>query len=439
MHVERQDFYKKEQNLVISTSYGPGRYDPSYEIEGCDYPLGYVRWTENRNMEEFVRLMSTGKIKVESLVTSVENLGNAIKVYSILSKQNNNNIAVLFEFDDNSDKEPDYIAMPYDDVQIKNNIEKIIVGFIGAGSYVTNYLMPSMKNNFYFHAISNKTPESTLTVAKRNKIKNLYGDYKTLLSNNEINFIVIGTRHNLHSKIVTDALLSNKYVFVEKPLSLSISEVLAINELSQKVDKRVFVGFNRRYSSLTQQLLSLIRKSSSALLMTYRINAGRIPKSSWIHDAKIGGGRIIGEGCHFIDYCNYLAASLPIKINIQSVPIDDKTIIADDNYVLTIKYENGSLATIIYSSVGDQSMNKELIELFQDGSSFRLVDFKELIVFQNGKKSETVLKNQDKGRDRQMNEISNLLNGKPSIVPNFIYDINASLMSIHAQELLNGK
>ncbi len=442
MELLREDFYRKEQNLIISTSYGPGRYDSEYEVKGNDYPIGYVRWTENRNMQEFVSLLSENNVSIDTLLTSTNDAENAPKVYQKLASPLTDEIGVLFNFNtkEGEDKpflERELISIHHDAIKK----DQINVGVIGAGGYVKNYILPYLKNNASFNlvALCNKTSQSSLEVGKAFKFNYVTGDYIDLLKDENIDLVIIGTRHDLHAQLTKEALQHGKNVLVEKPLSLTKEGVDEIIEELNKTNTKLFIGFNRRYSVLTQKIKTELKDNKSPIMINFRINAGKIPVSSWIQDPNIGGGRIIGEACHFIDLCNYIVDDEVIAFDINNIPINNKSIECDDNFVLTIKYRNGSLATIFYSAIGGAKQPKELLEVYVEGTSYIVDDFTSYSKFTDTSKQMENLKEQDKGRESQIQEILKTLKGEPSLVPDISLDLGASLLSIYAQDKLYGK
>ena len=286
-------------------------------------------------------------------------------------------------------------------------------------------------------SVSNKTGASTLKVVKKFHFKQAVSDYHDILNDPDINLVLIGTRHNLHADLVIDSLNSGKDVFVEKPLSLLQEDIVKIQHAVQKNKKRVFVGFNRRYSELTQKVKQKLE--NAPLLMTYRVNAGIISMEHWVQSPLIGGGRLIGEVCHFIDYCNYMIQSDVVSFNIDHIPVDGKLIPNEDNFVLTLKYDNGSIASVIYTSIGGRRQGKEYIEIFQNTNTFIIDDFITYICFDQNEKKIFRLKLQDKGRAKQMEEIAKTLLGADSLVPDFKYDVSSSLLAIKAQGTINGQ
>lgn len=441
MDLEREEFYRKEQNLIISTSYGPGRYDDEYELKGHDYPIGYVRWTENRNMQEFVSLMSLNKVDINKLLTSTNSVEEAPKIYQKLASPLNDEIGVLFKFKyeiDNKEIFHRELIPINSDPLLKDQMN---IGVIGAGGYVKSYILPNLQNNKNCNLVGlcNKTSHSSLETGKSAGFNYITGNYKDLLKDDTIDWIIIGTRHDLHAKLTLEALQHNKNVFVEKPLSLDIEGINKIREELNKTKTKLFIGFNRRYSSLIQELKSKLTKRENPIMINFRINAGHIPVNSWVQDPLIGGGRIIGEGCHFIDLCNYIVEDEIKSFDINSISTNNNLIKSDDNYVLTINYKDGSMAIIFYTSIGGSKQPKELLEVYAEGNSYVVDDFTIYSEYSGTNIKTNKLNEQDKGREVQIQEILRNLKGKTSLIPNINYDINASLLSILAQERIHGK
>ena len=412
-------FYKKELNLKMSCSYGPGRYDPSYEDKGVDYPPAYVRWTEKRNMQAFQSLLHEKKIDVGYLTTHTFKLEDAPNAYDMMMDKSEPFIGILVEYD--TGKTVDLT---------KHNIKMVSgssrgpsdanIGFIGAGSYAQSNLLPNIpkQRSVSLKGVLTASGTTSLSVAERFGFEFCSSDAKEILGNDEINTVFIATRHDSHAKYVMHALKSGKHIFVEKPLCLTekeLEEIFALIASGEPGNGKtnlpmLMVGFNRRFAPLTHKLKSAFPQGP--LAMTYRINAGSIPAESWIQDSEVGGGRIIGEVCHFVDYLTYLNGSLPVSVY-GSAMQDPQHL--DDVLNVSLAYENGSIGTISYLANGDKRLPKERIEVFAFGSTAILDDFKSLTVYSNGRKKEKKLINQDKGQKKQVqNFVDAILRGVAS-------------------------
>ncbi|MCJ7646791.1 bi-domain-containing oxidoreductase, partial [bacterium] len=343
LQLDREKMYRKELDFLISTSYGPGRYDRIYEEEGIDYPIGYVRWTENRNMEEFVKLISQGKIRIKELISAIFPVVQATNAYRFL-ESDEKPLAILLKYDYEK-----YIKKPLTERQIfitspaKKTDGKINVGIIGAGSFVRSVHLPNFKDlSQYYHlrAVATQHGEKGKFLAQKYKMDYATTDYREILKDENMDLVFIGTRHNLHYPMVMDALDIRKTIFVEKPLCLTQEELENIKEKVEKTKIPVIVGFNRRYAPFMVAIKQMLEKQPRPYFIQYRVNAGFVGKDSWIQDPATGGGRIVGEACHFFDLFNFLVGNdIQAKdIFVNSIPVNGKNVVAQDNFVASIRY-----------------------------------------------------------------------------------------------------
>lgn len=397
-------WYKKELELKMSCSYGPGRYDLNYEEKGIDYPAPYVRWTEKRNMEAFQQLIYDNKIDVSYLITHEFEFSEAVKAYDMIVDKSESYIGIILKYDTN--KKPDETKRLY--VNDAQPTGKINIAFIGAGSYAQGNLLPNIPAVAVKKGVLTNSGTTSKRVAERFGFEFCTSYEKELLENKEINTVFITTRHDSHSEYVIKSLEANKNVYVEKPLCLNLKELEKITEAkTSHPSANLMVGFNRRYSSLSELLKNKL--GSGVMNMSYRVNAGNIPLNTWIQDMGIGGGRIIGEACHFIDYLTWLNGSLPKTVYASALPDPENK---NDNVSINITFENGSAGMIGYYSNGPKSMPKEYIEVFCSGSSAILDNFKELKIFDK-EKFKKKLFNQDKGQKQMVEKfIESLADGK---------------------------
>jgi len=437
MDLQRDAMFSKELDFVMSTSYGPGRYDSSYEFKGIDYPIGYVRWTENRNMMEFVRLLSKEKIDVQLLISNTYTIAQASEAYTSLIEKPGENIASLFIYD-NEKKEILRSKCQLYPRPIPTG--KIKVGIIGAGGFVQNKHLPNiLRLSEYYEliAIANRTPAEAKASGEKYQTRYVTTDYKEILNDPDIDMVVIGTRHNLHAVQTAEAIKAGKHVLVEKPLALNEQELILIKEAYE--DNPIVyatVGFNRRYSPLIQKTKQIIQKSDSPVIISYRINAGYLPPETWVHDLEEGGGRIIGEVCHFIDLICYLTGSKVKHIQVSYVPIDNRTIKSEDNLVITLSFENGSIGVVTYFSIGGIEMEKERIEVFSNGCSLVIIDFKEIQQF-NAKIVDVKLKESDKGHFSEMEEFAKKIQGKESLIMPFDFDMESTSLTFEVINIIH--
>jgi len=439
MDLERGAMYKNELDFIMSTSYGPGRYDDNYEIKGQDYPIGFVRWTENRNMQEFIRLLLEKKVLTDPLVNKTFSIDQATSAYQFLLEQEKDNIAVLFSYE-NAEK----------DTELKRKIvfnqkslskEKINVGIIGAGGFITkNHLPNILKLNEYYDliAIAEKNPAKAKMVGKKFKPNYITTDYQNLLNDKDIDLIVIGTRHNSHAKLVIESLKANKHVLVEKPLAMNVEELSEIKKTIINSNTYLTVGFNRRFSPFAIKAKEIIKKKGNPIFIDYRVNAGYVPKTVWIQDTIEGGGRIIGEACHFLDLFNYFTDSEIIEQKVIVIPKDGNLIQADDNVSVSISYKNGSIAHLSYISIGSKNMPKERIEIYSNKSCMVINNFETLEMFETGEKS-IKSKTKDKGWYRELEEFAKLIKGEESLALSIEEAFLATDETFKIMDIINGK
>lgn len=388
-------FYKKELQVRMSCSYGPGRYDSDYEEKGRDYPPAYVRWTENRNMQAFQELLHSKRVDVGYLATHTFDLENAQSAYDLIMSKAEPFIGILIKYDTTKTHNRQRL-----DVKPKAGNSAVSIGFIGAGSYAQSHLLPNIPvgTDVRLTGILTATSAGSRSTCERFSFEFCAGTEDDILQDNGINTVFIATRHDSHGGYVLRALQAGKNVFVEKPLCLSPRELEEIRSCYAALVERertpqLLVGYNRRFSPLTTAMKQAFGNGPVAI--NCRVNAGFIPPDSWIQDAEVGGGRIVGEVCHFVDLLNFLTGSLPVSVHAVSMPTPENL---HDTVCLSLTYENGSIGTVNYFANGDKSLPKERIEVFGGGISAVLDDFKLLSVYAKGKKTDTKLVSQDKGQ-----------------------------------------
>jgi polar amino acid transport system substrate-binding protein len=404
----RKNYYRKELDLRMSCSYGPGRYDDNYEQKGVDYPIGYVRWTENRNMQAFVDLLYNDKLNLQPIITHHFKFEKAKDAYQIIVNKSEPFCGIVLEYDTKKELTKTVNIKP---VLSKSNIN---IGFIGAGSFAQNFLLPSLLkiNNITLDSVATAKPQNAKKVAEKFNFHQAVSSANDIISNPDINVVFIATRHNLHATYVIEALKNDKIVFVEKPLALTPQELNQIIEAEKNSKGSVMVGFNRRFAPLTQQALQFIG-SNLPVAVNYRINAGQVPADHWVHDPEIGGGRIIGEACHFIDYCRFFAKSEITHIKGNFMVNGN----IKDTAAISIGFANGSIATISYFSNGSKLLPKEQIEIFSGSRTAVINDFKTLTNYDT-KVKQIKSNSQDKGHFNELVAfIEAVRNGKALPVP----------------------
>jgi len=428
MNIPRNLYYKKELTVKLSMAYGPGRYDPLYEERGIDYPYDLVRWTEQRNFEAFLNLISEGKVTPKELITHTFPFEEALKAYDLLEgKIKERYLGIVLTYKENK-KEKLKKTVKINEKIVKNN--EINVGLIGAGNFTKSVILPSLQKvgEFNLVGLATATGVSAQGTGKKYGFKYITTDDEEIFKNHEINTVIITTRHSDHGKKVLKAIEYGKNCFVEKPLTIREDELEEIKE-KYKGEKVLQVGFNRRFAPLIQEIKKHVENKPISIV--YTINAGVIPLDSWIQDPEIGGGRIVGEVCHFIDLCSYLSNSLVKSVYTSVVRKNSKHIPDEDNVNIILSFENGSTASINYFAYGDKSLPKEYMEVFAENMAFQLNDFKELIIYKNGKKKKIKLMNQDKGFLNEFEKFAKgIKEGKNTIPFESIYNTTKTTFKI---------
>ncbi len=403
-------FYRKELELRMSCSYGPGRYDVNYEDNGQDYPYAYVRWTEQRNMEAFLKLISNGSVNLKPLTTHIFDIIDAEKAYDIvLGKVEEPSIGILLKYDEgNSEKEISTFKIN------TNQVKKINVGFIGAGSFAQSYLIPNVKSaGASLDTVVTTKGITSKNVAEKFGFNNTSSNVDDIMGNAGINTVFIATPHNSHANYTIEALKANKNVFVEKPLAMNQEELLAVEDAYKASSGKLMVGFNRRFAEVSKTIKKAFENLNEPIFVNIRVNAGFIPKEHWTQNPELGGGRIIGEMCHFIDLMQYFTDSEPIKVYADCINTANEKMKADDTISIIVKFKNGAIGTLNYLSNGDKSLPKEMIEVFGGGKTGRIHDFRSGELHENNKT--TKLKSASKGHKQEVDAfLSSLNEGKES-------------------------
>ncbi len=384
LELSRADFYEKELSFQVSCSYGPGRYDDNYEQKGQDYPFGFVRWTEQRNFQAVLAEMKAARLSVSELVTHQYAIDDAEKAYGTL-QNDKSALGILLSYPNDElpsiSEQKSMSTVNLEDSQHKGAevTDSLNVSVIGAGNYASRVLIPAFKQmNMSLDTVYTNTGLSCQTVAKRNNFKKASTDLSQLWEKSDSNLVVIATRHNTHANFVCKALETNKHVFVEKPLALNMNELEKIeNSYAAGGGKyKVMVGFNRRFSPYVQKMKELLLKNAMPMSINMTINAGYIPKDHWTQDAEVGGGRIIGEACHFIDLARYLTGH---TITHSAIAYQENTTDnCHDTAIITLQFADGSIANINYFANGHKSIMKERIEVFSKGKVLQLDNFRKL-------------------------------------------------------------
>lgn len=401
LELNRADFYEKELNFQVSCSYGPGRYEPTYEEQGVDYPIGFVRWTEQRNFEAVLDMMASGQLDVKPLITHRFTFEDAEKAYETLTEERAALGIVLHYQSDASARHINKVDLHVDR---KFDNEKPVLGFIGAGNYASRVLIPAFKaKEAQLHTVVTSGGVSGVIHGKKAGFLKASTDVDAMLSDNCINTAVIATRHNTHASLVAKALSAGKHVFVEKPLAITFEELAEVEaayyaaSLSEK-KRHLMVGYNRRFSPHIQKMKALLapRREPKSFMMT--MNAGAIPADHWTQNIDVGGGRIIGEACHFIDLMRYLADSEITSVQARRMGDSSHVEVLEDKAAIILGFADGSFGTIHYLANGASSFPKERVEVFAAGRVLQLDNFRRLKGFGWPGFSKMNLMRQDKGQ-----------------------------------------
>lgn len=429
LKLNRSEFYEKELSFQVSCSYGPGRYDDQYEQQNIDYPVGYIRWTEKRNFEAVLEAMRSGALNVKPLISEQVDLNFVVEVYNGISKSTS--IATIIDYptiENRINRSTIELAKP------SNKPVSGVIGIIGAGNFAKMTMLPALqkaKANIKYIASSGGVSGTHL--AKKFGIQNSTTDYTTILSDEEVDLVVVNTRHNSHAKFALEALKSCKHVFVEKPLAITLQQLEEVKQAVENSDKMIIVGYNRRFSTHIQKMKTLI--GSYPLNIVATMNAGFIPHDSWIQQMDVGGGRIIGEACHFIDLMIYLTGSLVKEVVMEGLGANPQK--NTDNASILLKFENGSVGTIHYYSNGHKGYSKERIEVYTGGKVLVLDNFRKLKGYGFSKFS-SLKTRLDKGHTVQFKQLIDYLKkGKEPIIPfeELYNSTKASLMAVESLQV----
>lgn len=439
LELSRDDFYKKELSFQVSCSYGPGRYDPQYEEKGCDYPVGYVRWTEQRNFEAVLDMLAEGRLQVRPLITHRFSVEEAAQAYELLGGKEPY-LGIILEYPPHPQIDADEIrktgrAVPLDAGKQREILRdgRAVVGFIGAGNYAGRVLIPAFKGTgAALHSVASSGGVSAVHFGKKFGFRQATTEAETIMTHTEIDTVVIATRHNTHARLVCQALKAGKHVFVEKPLCLTLEELAEIQEAMASLPPsfappRVMVGFNRRFAPQVRKMKELLAGVHGPKSFIMTVNAGQIPGDHWTQDPAVGGGRIIGEACHFIDLLRFLAGSAITRYDASYVGEDALR----DKATLTLSFADGSLGTVHYLANGHKSFPKERLEIFCGGRVLQLDNFRKLRGLGWNGFTKMNLWRQDKGQAACAEAfVAAVKEGKPSPI-SFEELVEVSRVTIH--------
>lgn len=413
----RKEMYKKEIDIRMVTSYGPGRYERNYEKKGLDYPLAFVRWTENRNMQAFLNLIATKKMEVKSLMNKSFSINRAPNAY----EQSKKDYGFLFEYDG--------AASPntFQQLSLEAHKGSIRVGLIGAGAFAQSVHLPNLAQNpsYKIHGICDHNGVKAMTLARQYGASFSTTNPQAVFHSEEIDVVFICSRHDSHAGLAVMALKAGKHVLVEKPLALNHCQLQEIKKQLEKTRTVLMVGHNRKFSRYAQTLKKLLYHGEPVMIL-YEVDAGKLPVNSWMLDSDEGGGKLIGEAVHFIDFANFITGSKPVAVNTFAGS-------NRENFVLVVEYENKSLFTLVYSTMGSKSKGKENITVFQKGNTFSIKDFENL---QRNTRNEKMGK--DKGFVRELEELARGIHGEKDLTENLEQDVLATEMALDAINKLRG-
>lgn len=415
LNLRRDDFFKKELTFQVSCSYGPGRYDSKYEQEGQDYPAGYVRWTEQRNFEAVLGAIDAGGLKLDPIISHRLPFGDALSAYEKI-QDDASALGVILEYPAEVDRARTITIAPSAD---RPAAGKATVGIIGAGGFATGVLIPAIAKTdaaMKYIAVRN-SGASAQHAAGKFAIAQASTDYKAMLADPEVNAVFVVTGHESHARFVREALAAGKHVFVEKPLALNEAQLQDVEAaVSEQPNTQVMVGFNRRFSPHTVKIKQALRGRSEPLCISMTVNGGAIPADHWIQDPESGGGRIIGEGCHYIDLLAHIVDS-PITA-VSAMMVGEGVAVRDDKMAIVLQFSDGSVGTINYFSNGSKSYQKEALEVFSDGRVLRLENFRLTRGYGFGGLKKFKTSRQDKGHNAEVAAfIESVVKGGAPLIP----------------------
>lgn len=440
--IERKAYYDKELDFRISRSYGPGRYDAAYEQKGRDYPIGYVRWTETRNMEAFVQLLAEKKINVASLITQRFPIQRAQSAYDLITgKMREPFLGVVIQYPQEANESPTLMLAqhPTQLSEPARGTAEVSVGVLGAGVFAANTLIPALKadTGTQLSIVCAATGPHAQHAARKFGFRSCTTDESQLIHDPSINTVVIATRHHLHARQILLSLAAGKNVFCEKPLCMSEEELSSIvnayRNFAPAQRPALMVGFNRRFAPMSVRMRSFLSDITEPLALHYRINAGHLPSDHWVNDREQGGGRILGEVCHFVDLLTFLANSQTIEV--EGRALHNAGRYSGDNVLVSLRFVNGSEATISYLANGDRSFSKERIEVFGGGSTAVLDDFRRLDLIRNGRRETHHARwRQDKGHQAEWKAFAHSIQGKSETPIPFEQIVGSTLAPLRIDE-----
>lgn len=390
LSLTRKSFWTKELSFSVSKASGPGSIAPLYEAKGFDYPIAYVRWTERRNLKAFLDLIGQGRVRVDRLITHRFPIQDALQAYDLILENREPYIGVILSYPQ-SELAAAQVSAPVRKVCLESTGPRAEtatpqgLGLIGGGMFTKNILLPALTkiSGVRLQGVATTTGVTAQHIANKFRFAYATTDYQEILRDAGIGRVMITTRHNLHGRLVAEALAAGKDVFVEKPLCLTEEEVTQIEAVYNPA-QFLMVGFNRRFAPFAQQVKAFLSGRTTPLVMTYRVNAGYIPAESWVHDPEVGGGRLLGEVCHFLDFLLFMTDSKPAQVTAKSIAGAMGKYRPDDNLAITLTFKDGSLGTVIYTAKGSKSFSRERFEVFCEDSVAVIEDFRRGQLVQGG-------------------------------------------------------
>ncbi|MDB4214592.1 bi-domain-containing oxidoreductase [Burkholderiaceae bacterium] len=416
LNLQRADFYVKELDFLISTSYGPGRYDQAYEEGGVDYPVEQVRWTENRNMAEYLRLLADGALAIKPMIAAVHDIDNAGIAYSSLQSITDKPLMVLLSYPHKSAEASPRIHLPASSKSVTT--DKIRMALIGAGGFAKGMHLPNLvelNSEYALRAVVSRTGHNAASTGKRFCADYCTTDYQEVLADKDIDAVIIATRHDKHGSMALEALKAGKHVLIEKPLALEESELVALEAFfADGADAKpvLLTGFNRRFSPYAVAIAGQLEKRSNPMIVNYRMNAGYIPLDHWVHGAE-GGGRNRGEACHIYDLFTFLTGAAVRSVQASAIVPTTAYFSAADNFVANLTFKDGSVATLTYTALGTEEFPKESMDIFVDGKVISLDDYRRLSTCGVKQKS-LVTRTSEKGQLQELVAFASAVKGRTS-------------------------
>lgn len=441
LDLQRADFYVKELDFLISSSYGPGRYDAQYEEGGLDYPLPYVRWTEGRNMAEYLRLVSDGAIDIKPLIAAVHPIEDVADAYRALQSGSEKPLMVLLSYPGGQPETAKKVI--FSPVIASTERDTVRVALIGAGGFAKGMHLPNMlelKSDYRLRAVVSRTGHNAAMTGKRFGADYCTTDYREVLDDSEIDAVIIATRHDSHASIALEALQAGKHVLLEKPLALSESELVAIEHFYAQGDQAkpvLLTGFNRRFSPYAQRISAYLATRSNPMIINYRMNAGYIPLDHWVHGVE-GGGRNRGEACHIYDLFTFFTGAKVTRVQTNAVVPTTGYYSVSDNFVVTLSFEDGSIATLTYTALGSSEFPKETMEIFADGSVISLNDYRRLEIA-GSKQKVFETRSSDKGQKAELVAFARAVRGETDWPIPLWQQVQATRISFEIEKALEGQ